>query len=71
MVRGALPDEYIIQLKIVTGTLNSQKYQDQSLVSGIRPPLGSLDGLNMVLRDDIARPHYSHHQGIQKSTEHC
>ena len=29
----------------------------QILISGVRPPLDSLDGQNMVLRDDIARPH--------------
>ena len=37
-------------------TLNSQQYQDQILESGVRPPFDSLDGQNMVLRDDIARP---------------
>ena len=57
MVRGALSDDHMIQLKVVTGTLNSQKYQDQILESGVRPPLDSLDGQNMVLRDGIARPH--------------
>ena len=50
----------MIQLKVVTGTLNSQKYQDQILESGVRPPLDSLEGQNMVLRDDIARPHFTH-----------
>ena len=59
MVRGALSDDHMIQLNVVTGTLNSQKYQDQILESGVRPPLDSLDGQNMVLRDDIARPHYT------------
>ena len=57
MVRGALSDDHLIQLKVVTGTLNSQKYQDQILESDVRPSLKSLDGQNMVLRDDIARPH--------------
>ena len=57
MVRGALSDDHMIQLKVVTGTLNSLKYQVQILKSGVRPPLDSLDGHNMVLRDDIARPH--------------
>ena len=51
-----------------TGTLNSQKYQDQILESSVRPPLDSLDGQNMMLgdeiasmmlRDDIARPHFT------------
>ena len=45
-----------MQLNVVTGTLNSQKYQDQILESGVKPPLDSLHGHNMVLRDDIARP---------------
>ena len=60
MVRCALSDDHMIQLKVVTGTLNSQKYQDQILESGVRPPLDSLDSHNMVLRDDIARPHFTH-----------
>ena len=57
MVHGALSEDHMIQLKVLTGTLNSQKYQDQILESAVRPPLDSLDGQNMVLRDDIARPH--------------
>ena len=57
MVRGKLSDDHIIQLKVVTGTLNSQKYQNQILESVVRPPLDSLDKQNMVLRDNIAKPH--------------
>ena len=57
MVFGALSDDHLIQLKVVTGTLNAQKYQDEILESSVRSPLDSLDGQNMVLRDDIARPH--------------
>ena len=57
MVRGALSDDHMIQLKVATGTLNSQKYQDEILEYGVRPHLDSLDGQNMVLRDDTARPH--------------
>ena len=57
MVRGALSDDHLIQLKMVTGTLNAQKYQDEILESGVRSPLNSLEGQNMVLRVDIARPH--------------
>ena len=57
MVRGALSDDHLIQLNVVTGTLNAQKYQDEILESGVKSPLDSLDGQNMVLRDDIARPH--------------
>ena len=53
MVRAALSDDDIVQLKVVT----SQKYQDEILESGIMPNLDSLDGQNMVLRDGIARPH--------------
>ena len=57
MVPDALSDGHMIQLKVVTGTLNSQKYQNEILKSGVRPHLDSLDGHNMVLRCDIARPH--------------
>ena len=55
----ALSDGHMIPLMVVTGTLNSQKYQDQILKSGVRPPLGSLDGHNKVLRDDTAIPHFT------------
>ena len=57
MVRGALSDDHMIQLKVVTWTLNSKKYQDIILESGVRSPLDSLNGQNMVLGEDIARPH--------------
>ena len=57
MVRGAISDDHLIQLKVVTGTLNAQKYQNEILESGVRSPFDSLDGQNMMLRDDIARPH--------------
>ena len=57
MVHGAFSDDHLIQLKVVTGTLNAQRYRDEILESGLRSPLDSLDGQNMVLRDDIARPH--------------
>ena len=69
MVCGAFSDDHLVQLKVVTGTLNAQKYQDEIMESGVRSPLDSLDGQNMVLRDDIARPHCTHRR-IQKSTEH-
>ena len=55
MVRGALSDDHMIQLKVVT----SQKYQDEILESGVRSRLDSLYAQNMVLRDDIARPHWT------------
>ena len=57
MVRGALSDDHLIQLKVITGTLSAQKYQSEILESGVRSPLDSIDGQNMVLPDDIARPH--------------
>ena len=57
MVRGAISDDHLIQLKVATGTLNAQKYWDKILETGVSSPLDSLDGQNMVLRDDIARPH--------------
>ena len=46
---GALSDDHLIQLKVVTGTLNAQKYQDEILESSVRSPLDSLDGQNTVL----------------------
>ena len=57
MVRDALSDDHMMQLKVVTGTLNSQKYQVEILEPGFRPHMDSLDAQNMVLRYDIARPH--------------
>ena len=51
------PDDHLIQLKVVTGTLNLHKYQEEILESGVRSPLDSLDGKNMVFRDATARPH--------------
>ena len=57
MVRDALSDDHLVQLKVVIGTLNSQKYQDEIQESSVRSPLDSVEGQNMVLRDEIARPH--------------
>ena len=57
MERGLLSDDHMIQLKVVTGALNAQKYQDEILESGVRSPFDSLDGQNMMLQDNIARPH--------------
>ena len=57
MVRGALSDDHLIQLKVVTGTSIAQKYKDEILESGVRSPLDSLYGQNMVVRDGIAKPH--------------
>ena len=60
MVRGALSVDHLTQLKVANGTFNAQKYQDEILESGVRFPLDSLDDQNMVLRDEIARPHCTH-----------
>ena len=49
MVCGALSYDHLKQLKVVTGTLNAQKYRDEILESGVRSPLDSLGGQNMVL----------------------
>ena len=49
MVRGALSDDHLIHLNVVTGTLNAQKKKDEILESGVRSPLDSLEGQNMVL----------------------
>ena len=57
MVCGALSEDHLIQLKVVTGTLNAQKYQDEILEFDVMSPLDWLDCQIMVLRDDIARPH--------------
>ena len=57
MVRGALSDDYPLPLKVVTATLNAQKYQGEILESDVRSPLDSLDGQKIVLQDGIARPH--------------
>ena len=56
MVRGALSDDHLIQLKVVIGTLNAKKYQEEILESGVTPPLDLLDGRNEVLQDGVARP---------------
>ena len=78
MVRGWLSDDHLIQLKVVTGTLNAQKYQDKILESGVRSPLDSLDDQKTVLRDDIARPHctriikeYTNQQDIASLSRSC
>ena len=63
MVRDALSDDHLIQLMVVTGTLNTQKYQDEILESGVRSPLDLLNGQNMVLRDGNCKTSlYSHHR---------
>ena len=69
MVCGALSDNHMIQLKVVTETLNSQKYQDIILESGVRSPLDSLDGQNMLLEDDIASTNYTHIIEVYKNQQ--
>ena len=59
----------MLQVKVVTGTLNSQKYQDEILESGVRLPLDSLDGQGMVLGDDIAIPHCTHIIEVYKNQQ--
>ena len=39
MVHGALSDDHLEQLKVVTGTLNALKYQDEIVESGVWSPL--------------------------------
>ena len=39
MVRVTFSDDHLIQLKVVTGTLNAQKYQDEILEPGVTSPL--------------------------------
>lgn len=57
MVWGAFSYDHILPLKVVNGTLNSQKYRDEILEPVVRPFLNSPEGQNMVLQDDNARPH--------------
>ena len=69
MVRGTLSDDHLIQLKVVTGNLNAQKYQDEILEPGVMSLLDSLYDQNMVLRDDFARPYCTHIIGEYKSQQ--
>ena len=57
MVWGAFSYDHLLQLTVVNGTLNSQKYRDEILEPVVRPFLNSPEGQNMVLQDDNARPH--------------
>ena len=61
MVRGALSDDHLIQLKVVTGTLNAQKYQDELLKSDVRSPLDSLDARTWCSEMTLQASLYSHH----------
>ena len=57
MVCGAFSYDHTLHLKVVNGTLNSQKYRDENLESDVRLSLNSLECQNMVLQDDNARPY--------------
>ena len=41
--------DHLTQLKVITGSLNAQKHQNEIMESGVRSPLDSLDGQNIVL----------------------
>ena len=56
MVCVAFSYDHMLQLKVVNGTLNSQKYRDDTLESDVRLSLNSLECHNMVHQDDNARP---------------
>ena len=49
MVCGAFSYDHMLQLEVVNGNLNSQKYRDEILESDVRPSLNSLECQNMVL----------------------
>ena len=55
MVCGAFSYDHMLQLEVVNGTLNSQKYRDEILESDVRLSF-SLECQNMVLQDDNAIP---------------
>ena len=52
MVCCVLSFAHKLQLKVVNGTLNSQKYQDDILEPVVEPFLNSPEGQNIVLQDD-------------------
>ena len=56
MVCDAFSYDHMLQMEVVNGTLNSQKYRDKILESDVRPSLNSLECQNMVLQYDNARP---------------
>ena len=55
MVHGALMDDYLIQLKLVTGTLNAQKYLYEILESGVRSGALSLSNTSLEFLCDQNR----------------
>ena len=69
MVLCALSDDHMIQLKVVTGTLNPEKNQDEILESGLRSPLGSLDGQNMVTLQDLTVLTSSRYTKINRTSQ--
>ena len=46
----------MLQLEVVSGTLNSQKFRGEILEFDVKPSLNSLECRNMVLQDDNAAP---------------
>ena len=56
MVCGAFSYDHMLQLNVVNGTLNSQKYRDETPESDVSLSLNSLECQSMVLQDDNARP---------------
>ena len=56
MVCGAFSYDHMLQMEVVNGTLNSQKYRDEILEADVTPSLNSLECQNMVLQYDNARP---------------
>ena len=56
MVCDAFSYDRMQQLKVVNGTLNSQKYRDETQESDVTLSLNSLECQNMVHQDDNARP---------------
>ena len=69
MVWGAFSYDHLLQLMVVNGTLNSQKYRDEILEHVVRPFMNSPEGQNMVLQDDNARPHRARIiAGLENST---
>ena len=46
----------MLQLKVVNGTLSSQKYRDENLQSDVIPSLNSPESQNMVFQDNNVRP---------------
>ena len=54
MVCGEFAYDHMLQLEVVNGLLNSQKYREETLESDVRPSLNSPECHNKVLQDDNA-----------------